>query len=291
MTDNIESCESTNENGGVQMINFRSLRPDEVEVRAALCKPNGVSLLLYKNARVDQDILDETLGPLNWQKSYRRDEADPNVLICKISIWDDAKKEWISKEDCGIASNTEKEKGLYSDAQKRAATCVGIGRCLYSAPFIWVSDKKCNIDTQNGRSVLRDSFTVTRMDVENKKIINLELVNDRTGEVVFAWKRKTYSAASTAPEKAVARETVRSANRASDAASYSNKLQEALQFSITTNGERQSIKSFVSRCTDPEQQKKFMIFLEKSSKADTDVAKKFGIVLEALKTGAVRFGS
>lgn len=100
---------------------FRKLRADEVTCRVSQVKPNGVVLLLYKDARVDMNVLDETVGPMNWQKAYSRDNAN-----CTVSIWDDEKKQWISKEDTGTESRTEAEKGLASDAFKRACFNWGI---------------------------------------------------------------------------------------------------------------------------------------------------------------------
>ena len=75
----------------------------------------GVSLLLYKNSRVDMDMLDETVGAENWERLHSRDNAN-----CTVSIYDSDKKMWVSKEDTGTESNTEKEKGLASDSFKRA---------------------------------------------------------------------------------------------------------------------------------------------------------------------------
>lgn len=99
---------------------FRDLRADEIDVRIAQATEKGVSLLLYKDARCDQTILDETVGPMNWQRAHTRENAN-----CTVSIWDDKKQQWISKEDTGTESNTEKEKGLASDSFKRA--CVNWG--------------------------------------------------------------------------------------------------------------------------------------------------------------------
>ena len=119
---------------------FRNLRADEVELRAQTIKGNGLSLLIYKDARADMNLLDEAVGPMNWQKEYSRDNRN-----CKVSIWDDEKGQWISKEDTGTESNTEAEKGLASDSFKRACFNWGIGRELYTAPFIWISSDKCKI--------------------------------------------------------------------------------------------------------------------------------------------------
>ena len=95
---------------------FRDLRSDEIDVRIATVSDKGVSLLLYKDARCDMNILDETVGPYNWKRKHTRDNAN-----CTVEIWDKEKNEWISKEDTGTESNTEKEKGLAS----------GVAYCLY----------------------------------------------------------------------------------------------------------------------------------------------------------------
>lgn len=146
---------------------FRALRADEVDVRIGAVKEGkGVSLLLYKDARCDMNVLDETVGPMNWQKSYSRDNAN-----CTVSIWDSKKAQWISKEDTGTESYTEAEKGLASDSFKRACFNWGIGRELYTAPFIWV----------NG-ATKRDRFRVKDMTVKDHKIVSLTITNvDSTG--------------------------------------------------------------------------------------------------------------
>ena len=95
---------------------FRALRADEVDARVAQCKQKGVQLLLYKDARCDMNILDETVGVLNWQRHHSRDNAN-----CTVSIWDEDKKQWIEKEDTGTESYTEKEKGLASDSLTKVA--------------------------------------------------------------------------------------------------------------------------------------------------------------------------
>ena len=162
-------------------INFRPLRADEIEVRVGTCKKNGVSLLLYKNSRVDMDILDETLGEYNWKRTHARDNAN-----CIVSIWDEDKKEWISKEDVGTESNTEREKGLASDSFKRACVNLGIGRELYSSPFIWVTSDNCTIVEKNGKPTCYDRFRVEKITyTDNKKIDALSIVNDTLTRRVF----------------------------------------------------------------------------------------------------------
>ena len=89
------------------------------------------------------NILDETVGAMDWKREHTRNNAN-----CIVSIWDKEKQQWISKEDTGTESNTEAEKGLASDSFKRACVNWGIGRELYTAPFIWIPNEKCNIETK-----------------------------------------------------------------------------------------------------------------------------------------------
>ena len=161
---------------------FRDLRADEIEVRVATAKAEGVSLLLYKDARCDMNILDESVTPMNWMRSHTRENAN-----CIVSIWDDAKNQWISKEDTGTESNTEKEKGLASDSFKRACFNWGIGRELYTAPFIWVDASSCKKLKKNDRGVWQcsDKFYVGEIAIENKRITSLTIVNAKTKEVVY----------------------------------------------------------------------------------------------------------
>lgn len=116
---------------------FRRLRANEIDVRVGHVKKDGTgfSLLLYKDARCDMNILDETVGALNWQRSH---ECINGGLYCKVSIYNETSNQWISKSDIGTKSNTEAEKGEASDSFKRACTNWGIGRELYTAPDIWV---------------------------------------------------------------------------------------------------------------------------------------------------------
>lgn len=164
------------------MCTFRDLRADEIDCRVATCNQNGVSLLLYKDARCDMNILDETVGSMNWQRKHTRDNAN-----CTVEIWDADKNQWISKEDTGTESYTEKEKGQASDSFKRACFNWGIGRELYTAPFIWVNASDCNMKNNNGKWTTYDRFTVDSITIENKRITGLSIRNTKTGELVFTW--------------------------------------------------------------------------------------------------------
>ena len=164
---------------------FRDLKSNEIDVRIAQITENGLSLLLYKDARVDQDILDETVGPMNWQRKHTRDNAN-----CIVGIWDEKKQQWIAKEDTGTESFTEKEKGLASDSFKRACFNWGIGRELYTAPFIWIPRDKCNIEKNNqGKLTCKDKFIVDAIEIKNKIITGLSIKNATRKEVVFTGKR------------------------------------------------------------------------------------------------------
>lgn len=164
------------------MEKFRTLNANEIEVRVATINQNGLSLLLYKDARVDQNILDETVGCMNWQRSHTRDNAN-----CIVSIWDEVKKQWVSKEDTGTESYTEKEKGLASDSFKRACFNWGIGRELYSAPFIWIKAEDANIVTgANGKRQCYDNFIVEQIIYDdNKNIVALSIKNTTQKKRVF----------------------------------------------------------------------------------------------------------
>lgn len=129
---------------------IRDLTSDEIECKIALVKPNGCQLLLYKTARTDAKLLDETFGEMNWQCSF--EEVKGN-MYCTISVWDDNKKQWISKQDCGVESAFgDKEKGEASDSFKRAGFKWGIGVELYNSPFIWIPADKCKkLEQYNGK--------------------------------------------------------------------------------------------------------------------------------------------
>lgn len=163
---------------------FRDLKAEEIDVRVATVSEKGCSLLLYKDARCDMNILDETVGALNWQRQHSRDNAN-----CTVSIWDSEKLQWISKEDTGTESYTEKEKGQASDSFKRACFNWGIGRELYTAPFIWVNADKLKLIDKNGKKSTYDTFTVEKIQITNKKITGLAIKNNR-GERVYVYAEK-----------------------------------------------------------------------------------------------------
>ena len=167
------------------MCEFRTLKAEEIECRIGTVSKsgNGCSLLLYKDARCDMNILDEAVGCLNWKREHTRNNAN-----CIVSIWDDKKEQWISKEDTGSESNTEPGKGLASDSFKRTCVNWGIGRELYTAPFIWLSNSVCNIEKKgDGKSyTCNDKFVVKEIDYDDKRCIcKLVIINEKSKKVVY----------------------------------------------------------------------------------------------------------
>ena len=163
------------------MKQFRLLHPEEIECRVARVSEKGVVLLLYKTARTDADLLDETYGAFKWANDFKIVDG---VLYGGIGIMvvSGDYLEWVWKWDAGTESNTEAEKGRASDAFKRAGFKWGIGRELYSAPFTFVPAGKCNI--KNGKCY--DDFEVAAIDYDDKERI-CYLVITVKGAVVFEW--------------------------------------------------------------------------------------------------------
>ena len=162
---------------------FRSLRADEINVRVSQCSERGVSLLLYKTARTDADILDETVGPENWTCRFYEING---VLFCSLGVKYKQDGDFVFKDDCGSEGNIEKEKSTASDAFKRSGFKHGIGRELYTAPFIFVPADKCNIKPgKNGKTQCHDHFSVEKIETVDGRIEKISIWNDSTGQRVF----------------------------------------------------------------------------------------------------------
>lgn len=161
---------------------FRLLKADEIDVRVAQINQKGATLLLYKDARCDMNILDETVGAFNWKREHTRENAN-----CVVSLWDENKKEWVSKEDTGTESFTEKEKGLASDSFKRACFNWGIGRELYTSPFIYVPGDKISMYEKNGKYATYDKFYVEKIAYDDNRQITGIAIKNQKGERVFVY--------------------------------------------------------------------------------------------------------
>lgn len=161
------------------MKEIRLLNADEIDARVATVSQKGCSLLLYKDARCDMRLLDETFGPMNWTRSH---EVIDGNLYCNVSVWDEEKKMWITKQDVGVESYTEKEKGQASDAFKRACFNFGIGRELYTAPFIWVN---LTNDDLNAQGKIKTTFKVQSIGYNEKREINRLVIVDNKRNVRY----------------------------------------------------------------------------------------------------------
>ena len=155
------------------MENIRLLRADEIDCRPQTVKAGGCSLLLYKDARCDMAIMDEVYGSLNWKREHTRDNHN-----CIVSVWNSDIQQWISKEDTGTESNSEAAKGLASDSFKRACVNFGIGRELYTAPFIWIKLSSGETYTDSkGRTQLAIGlkFFVKKIEYKDRVITGLTI--------------------------------------------------------------------------------------------------------------------
>lgn len=224
---------------------FRPLRADEIDCRIGSIKKNGLSLLLYKDARCDMNILDETFGPFGWQRHHSRENAN-----CTVSVYDAEKGDWIEKEDTGTESNTEAEKGLASDSFKRACFNWGIGRELYTAPFIWISSDNCNIEArQNGTDKAKvfcfDKFRVVHIAYNDKgEISELIIANDTKGVDVFQYPRKPkYSEHGSTYSEKPAKEPI----EAPDGYFYCEKCGQPLAGAVLSNGKKIDHKEVAKR--------------------------------------------
>ena len=162
------------------MCKIRLLKANEIDVRVARQTKDRVELLLYKDARCDMAILDETYGTFGWQREHLFKDG---LCYCAVKIWDDEKQQWVTKEDVGVESNTEKEKGQASDAFKRACFNVGIGRELYSAPRIFVQLEQNEM--YDGKISQFVKFYVGHIAYDDDRKISELTITDNRGRVRY----------------------------------------------------------------------------------------------------------
>lgn len=151
---------------------IRLLTEKDVELRVKQTweNKNGVFalLLVYKEARTDMNILDETFGPMNWKRNHK---LVGNTMYCSISVWDEEKRQWVEKEDAGKESNSESEKGQASDSFKRSGVNWGIGRELYNAPKIIIKLNEGEYKKDGNKITTHKNFTVQSMKYDEKEAI------------------------------------------------------------------------------------------------------------------------
>ncbi len=175
---------------------FRDLTANEIDARIGTVNEKGLTLLLYKDARCDMAILDETVGAERWQREHYEVKGN---LYCRVGIKCETTSDWVWKSDCGTESNAEKQKGESSDSFKRACVNWGIGRELYTAPLIYIpaanNDGTPNykVFEKNGKMTTYDKFKVTKMTVENKRITELAIINTKSKKCVFSYSDKPVS--------------------------------------------------------------------------------------------------
>lgn len=161
---------------------IRTLKANEIEARVQIVKENGCSLLLYKDARCDMKILDEVFGPLGWEREHQIVNGN---LFCTVRVWDEKKSMWVAKQDVGTESYTEKEKGQASDSFKRACFNLGIGRELYTAPFIWIKLNADEVAQRNGKTNVKTKFKVEEISYNEHREIEYLLISDEKGNARY----------------------------------------------------------------------------------------------------------
>jgi len=173
------------------MADIRLLKAGEIECRVGTINERGLTLLLFKDARVDQKLLDEAFSPMGWKRAHQ--EIGGN-LYCTVSVWDGGKKQWVDKQDVGTMAREEKEKSQASDSFKRACFNWGIGRELYTAPFIWIPAERAGVtpkDTGNGgkKYYTNERFRVASIGyTDEREICNLAIENSRC-QIVYIYSR------------------------------------------------------------------------------------------------------
>jgi len=171
-------------------MNLEALREplniNEIDFRVqSINKGKYVTILAYKDARADMNRLDKVVGAIGWKREHLNNNHN-----CIVSLFDSENKQWVSKEDVGTESFTEKEKGLASDSFKRACFNWGIGRELYDYPLIQFKLNDNEVDEYNGKLKLsyKANFSDWRWfsQFEDGKISFLG-VKDTNEKLRFSW--------------------------------------------------------------------------------------------------------
>ncbi len=167
------------------MKEIRLLNAEDIDVKVKQVTEKGAVVLLYKNARVDMNILDETFGAENWECDYKEIKGN---LYCGIGVnFNDEYHSLTWKWDCGIESREDEgneKKGEASDAFKRAGFKWGIGRELYTAPFTFITVPTTQ---KNGKYELENKyerFKVKEIGYTDRVISHLIIV-DSKGNIVY----------------------------------------------------------------------------------------------------------
>lgn len=214
---------------------FRTLKAEEIEVRVQSVKNGKANMLLYIDSRAVTKLLDETVGPMNWQTEFYEVNGQ---TIGKLGIWDSEKQQWIWKSDTGTESNIEAVKGLISDVYKRMISRWGVVE-LYSSPKILLDDDGYGNTGYRVSEILYDG---------ERNITHLVLVN-RFGKEVFRWDEGQRPQVAQTTQRAVSTQTVQTVQT------------DALDYVVET--EMDKLKRFYLsnvRSMSPEEQKVFTEF-------------------------------
>ena len=160
-------------------VNFEPLKANQIEVRPTDTKFKGkCTLLLYIDSRSAADILNETVGPMNWEIEYK-DVA--GQIYGRLSIWDEERNMFVYKEDTGDESNIAEKKGQSSDILKR---CLARWGCdyLYHTPKIKIT---CP-ENYYYNDKMTMTFNVKEIMFVGKECVKL-VIADMFGNVVFNW--------------------------------------------------------------------------------------------------------
>lgn len=213
---------------------IRTLRADEVDVRVQTVKENGCSVLLYKDARCDMNILDEVFGPLGWEREHQLINGN---LFCTVRVWDEERNRWVSKQDVGTESFTEKEKGQASDSFKRACFNLGIGRELYSAPFVWINLNSGETYKGNkGNLLVKTKFHISKIGYSNNREITALEIKDDNGKVRYTLGKVTLD-----PNELLEEKHKRNTTKTSTNTTTNNSTKSSTDDSTNTDGDTCSI--------------------------------------------------
>lgn len=170
---------------------FRKLRADEIECRIGSVGAKGFTMLLYKDARCDMNILDETVGEFNWQRDHKEIKG---TVYCGVGIFHGSIEQieqgvnpWVWKWDAGSESYTEKEKGEASDSFKRACFNWGIGRELYTAPLIFIRAKTTPQGNGYRLEDKRDGYGYKVAEIEYFGGRISHLIITKNGSIVYSF--------------------------------------------------------------------------------------------------------
>lgn len=181
----------------MKQLNFPLLTKDQIEVRVGQVSAKGCTLLLYKTARTDAEMLDKIVGQGNWQKRFYTlqgvgmGDKERSIVVCSVGIYDEDRHEWIWKDDSGAESQVEQDKGVCSDAFKRAAggSCWGIGRELYYTGFLFAKVPTQKKESGKGYELVDEYMRFEVKEIvwnENPLTLKTLVIVDNNGNVVLS---------------------------------------------------------------------------------------------------------